>query len=67
MQEVGVEVEHGGVAVANMQDAIACKHAERGCLDTATIAQLLQLHPCRLGDSDDHALLSLAEPDLPRS
>ena len=66
VEEGGVEVEHDRPAVAHDQPAVTGEGAEVGELDTMAVAAGLQLGETRRRHGEDHPLLGLGQPDLPR-
>ena len=66
VEERRVEVEDDGAAVAHDEAAVAGERAEVGQLDAVAVAAGLQLGEALGRDGDDHPLLGLRQPDLPR-
>ena len=66
VEERGVEVEHDVAGVAHDEAAVAGERAEVGELDAVAVAAGLQRGEARRRHGDDHALLGLGQPDLPR-
>ena len=66
VEEVGVELEHRLTGTAHHQPAVAGELAEVGELDTVRGTPGRQIGEMLGTDGDDHPLLGLAEPDLPR-
>ena len=66
VQERHRHVDHAGVAMANHQALIAGETTEIGHLDVPCIAERLERFEVGGRHRDDDALLSLADPDLPR-
>ena len=66
VQECFVELADEAVAVVHLETAVACEFAQHGCFHILTRAQLAQAGQMGGRHGQHHALLRLAEPNLPR-